>query len=64
VAPLTEEDAIAIGDVVLCKVNGQQYLHLVRAVANERYQIANNRGHINGWAGRAALFGRLTSVSD
>jgi len=38
-----------VGDVVLCKVNGRQYLHLVKAIRGAQYQIANNRGHINGW---------------
>jgi hypothetical protein len=41
-----------VGDVVLCTVHGRQYLHLVKAMENDRYQIGNNRGHINGWTRR------------
>lgn len=41
---------IQAGDVVLCKVNGRQYLHLVKSIdANGRYLIGNNKGNINGW---------------
>jgi hypothetical protein len=38
------EKSIHVGDVVLCKVNGVQYLRLVKAISGERYQIGNNRG--------------------
>lgn len=38
------------GDVVLAKVNGRIYLHLVSAVEGQRVQISNNRGRVNGWA--------------
>ncbi|WP_366918996.1 hypothetical protein [uncultured Gimesia sp.] len=42
-----EEDDLKKGDVVLCKVNGNQYLHLIKAIQGKRYQIGNNRGGIN-----------------
>ena len=32
VAPLDENVPLAEGDIVLCKVNGKQYLHLIKAV--------------------------------
>lgn len=50
---------IAVGDVVLCRVRGKEYLHLVSAIRDGRYQISNNRGHINGWVGRDAIFGKM-----
>lgn len=50
------------GDVVLCKVKGSQYLHLVKAVQDGRYQIGNNRGGTNGWIGKNGLYGILVSV--
>ena len=31
------------------QVNGSQYLHLIKAIQGERYQIGNNIGRINGW---------------
>ena len=40
-----------VGDVVLAKVKGRYYLHKVTAIGPDgRFQISNNRGHINGWA--------------
>jgi hypothetical protein len=53
-----------VGDVVLCKVNGMQYLHLVKAISGERYQIGNNRGRINGWTARRNIFGICTQISN
>lgn len=39
---------IAVGDIILCRVGGAQYLHLVKAIQGERFQIGNNRGGIDG----------------
>jgi hypothetical protein len=39
---------LQVGDIVLCRVNGKQYVHLVKAVQGNRFQIGNNRGRING----------------
>lgn len=61
VAPASMPDA-DVGDVVLCRVNGKQYLHLVTAVQPWRIQISNNKGHVNGWT--ATVYGRLVSVSE
>jgi hypothetical protein len=62
VTPLADH-TLAIGDIVLCRVKGSQYLHLVKAIASDdRYQIGNNRGGINGWIGRAQIYGRLIRV--
>jgi hypothetical protein len=60
VVPVT--DAIAVGDIVLCKVNGRQYLHLVKAVQGDRYQIGNNRGRVNGWVSRNYVYGKCVRV--
>ena len=50
------------GDIVLCRVRGREYLHLVKAVRGESYQIGNNRGGVNGWIGRGAIYGRCVKV--
>lgn len=60
VAPLTEPPVP--GDVVLCKVNGAQYLHLVKATQGDRVQVGNNKGRINGWTTRAQVYGKLVNV--
>ena len=61
VEPLGDQ-ALEVGNVVLCRVKGSQYLHLVKAVQGERFQIGNNRGGINGWITRRQIFGRLLAV--
>ena len=57
-----DADTLSRGDIVLCKVRGNQYLHLVKAIRDGRFQIGNNRGHINGWIGPDQIYGRLVSV--
>ena len=57
-----EAAALQPGDIVLCRVRGAEYLHLVKAVQGERFQIGNNRGHINGWVTARAIFGRCIAV--
>lgn len=57
-----EPGNVAVGDIVLCKVRGAEYLHLVRAVQVGRFQIGNNRGGINGWIGANGVFGKCVSV--
>jgi hypothetical protein len=57
-----EAATLAVGDVVLCKVNGREYLHLIKAIQGRRFQIGNNRGRINGWVSANAIFGRCIKV--
>jgi hypothetical protein len=63
VAPV-DADEVQVGDIVLCKVNGREYLHLVKAIQGDRFQIGNNRGRINGWIGRKSIFGRCIRVEN
>jgi hypothetical protein len=60
----TQIRELKIGDIVLCKVNGSQYLHLIKAIQGERYQIGNNIGRINGWIGINPIYGICTNVND
>jgi hypothetical protein len=62
VAPVEDFAALKKGDIVLCKVNGNEYLHLVKAVNGERFLIGNNRGRINGWIGANSIFGKCIRV--
>lgn len=57
-----EPSSLAVGDIVLCKVNGCQYLHLIKAKQGDRFQIGNNRGRINGWISAAAIYGRCVRI--
>lgn len=52
------------GDIVLCKVNGTQYLHLIKAIQGDRYQIGNNVGRINGWTNKNSIFGICVKIED
>ena len=61
VTPMSAKD-IQVGDIVLCKVKGAQYIHLVKARQGDRFQIGNNRGHINGWIGPNGIYGKRIRV--
>ncbi len=61
VAPV-DPQTLQVGDIVLCKVRGNQYLHLIKARRAKQFQIGNNVGHINGWIGPGAIYGKLVSV--
>lgn len=62
VAPFHGDHVLSVGDIVLCRVKGSQYLHLVKALQGERVQIGNNRGGINGWVTHRQIYGRLSAV--
>lgn len=55
-------EQLAVGDIVLCRVAGNVYLHLVSAVEPERVQISNARGRVNGWT--KAVYGRAVHVDN
>ena len=61
VAPVVEED-LKKGDIVLCQVNGNEYLHLIKAIQGKRYRIGNNLGRINGWITFSSIYGKLKAV--
>jgi hypothetical protein len=60
-----EPSLLETGDIVLCKVNGSYYLHLVKAVdaGRGRVLIGNNRGRTNGWCGLAKVYGIVTKIA-
>ncbi len=61
---------VEVHDVVLCRVRGSEYLHLVKSKRVEKnesgtkvsFLICNNKGHDNGWTHQ--VFGRLIKVDD
>jgi hypothetical protein len=57
-----------IDDAVLCRCKGNVYVHLVRAIRGhgpqQRFLIGNNRGGLNGWVGRPAIYGVVVAVED
>jgi hypothetical protein len=52
------------GDIVLARVAGTIYLHLVSAVAGKRVRISNNRGRVNGWTSRDRVYGICVAVDE
>ncbi len=63
VAPV-DPARVEVGDIVLARVAGTVYLHLVSAVdpARARVQISNNKGRVNGWTSAARVFGICLAV--
>lgn len=64
VAPIVDFSNLQKGNIVLCKVNGAEYLHLVKAIQGARFQIGNSRGRINGWIGANSIFGKCIKVGN
>jgi len=64
VKPIENIEKLQKGDIVLCKVNGNEYLHLIKAIQGPRFQIGNNRGRINGWISANSIFGICTRIED
>lgn len=56
-----------VGDVVLCEVDGKQYLHRilkssVGAPAEIKFLIGNAHGGVNGWVTREFIYGRVLNL--
>ncbi len=64
VEPIQDFSNLHKGDIILCKVNGNEYLHLIKAIQGSRFQIGNNQGRINGWVGTNSIFGKCIKIED
>ena len=62
VEPILDFLKLEKNDIVLCKVNGNQYLHLISAISGDRFQISNNHGFVNGWINKNSIYGKLIKV--
>ena len=60
--PVTDETVLSKKDIVLCKVNGRFYLHLIYAIKGDTFLIGNNHGHMNGWTPKRNVFGRVVEI--
>jgi hypothetical protein len=60
-----DQTRVEVGDIVLTKVAGNVYIHLVKGIepAKRRVQIGNNRGGINGWTNFDRVVGIAVSVA-
>ena len=60
IAPVKIED-VKPGDIVYCKVKGNWYTHLVKAIDPIKgCLIGNNKGNINGWTKQ--IYGKVIKV--
>lgn len=67
VEPLKIEEVqtrVKNGSVVLCKVKGKSFLHLVFSVSSgfDKFLIGSTRGYTNGWTAAKNIFGIVTDV--
>ena len=62
VTPIEDFSVLNVGDIVLCKVKGKQYIHLIKAIQGKRFLIGNNRDGTNGWITANAIFGKCIRV--
>ena len=59
-APVLIEDIVP-GDIVYCKVKGNWYTHLVKAIDPLKgCLIGNNKGNINGWTKQ--VYGKVIDI--
>jgi len=62
VGPVRLQDC-EVDDVVLCKVKGKIYLHLIKAKDKKRgVQICNKKGRVNGWT--KTVYGRVAVIFE
>ena len=62
--PVGADTLLVPGDIVLCRVAGAQYLHMIKTMDGVRYQITNARGKINGWTTRDKIYGRVIEIEE
>lgn len=66
VAPIADIQTLCVGDIVLCKVNGKCFVHLITAIKNkfpkQQFQISNNKNHVNGWTSSNGIYGKVIRV--
>lgn len=61
--PVNEDSSLKKRDIVLCKVNGHHYLHLIHAIRNDnQFLIGNNHGHMNGWVSKNKIYGKVVEI--
>lgn len=61
-------DDLEQDDIVLVRVKGNVYLHLIKAIKQikdkKRFLIGNNRGGTNGWVNENAIYGIATEIES
>ena len=61
--PVKDDTKLNKKDIVLCKVKGHYYLHLIWAVKSDgTYLIGNNHGHPNGTVSKKCIYGKVVEI--
>ena len=61
--PVTQDTILNKKDIVLCKVNGKYYLHLIWGLKpGDRFLIGNNHNHPNGVISRNNIYGKVVEI--
>ncbi len=61
IAPV-DPAALEIGDIVLCRVKGAEFLHVVKGIDGDLFQIADCKGGVKGWSTGDDIFGRCIKM--
>ncbi len=62
--PITDYDSLKKNEIVLVSIGKAIYLHLITSIDKNRVQISNNHGHVNGWATKNKVFGRVIYINN
>lgn len=57
-----DPDDLCVGDIVLVRIKGHVYLHLIKAIDRGRFLIGNNRGGTNGWVDPNGIYGKVINI--
>lgn len=57
-----DPETLSVDDVVLVKVKGNYFLHLIKDIQHGRFLIGNNLGKLNGWVEPDCIFGVATQI--
>ena len=60
-APFADREP-TVNDIVLVRVKGSVFLHLIKAQQDDRFLIGNNKGGTNGWTSRKNIFGFVLRI--
>ena len=61
--PVDKNTILSKRDIVLCKVNGRYYLHLIWSLKpGDRFLIGNNHNHPNGVISRNNIYGKVVEI--
>lgn len=67
VVPISDCKLLKVNDIVLCKVKGNQYLHMIMKIKgnNESFEIGGyNRNFTNGWINSGQIYGKCVKVES